>query len=369
MKTPAVALPIPERVTLSEQTAAIIRREIHEGTWSENLPSERTLTGLFRVSRPTVRNALRMLADERLIEIRHGHSVRILSRRVRSSPPRSRLVVIVTPEPVSALSMSFYSPITEMRTYLAEHGFMTEVFVCGGRSAGSQQRKLDAFLTQNRAFCCVLLSVRRELHACVSNMAIPALVVGSCHPSINLPSVDIDYRAVCRHAADLLLRRGHRDFALVVPDSEVAGDLESEQGFRDGLANSPIGAEASGSVIRHSGATRDIISKLDAVLDRAAPPTALLVAKPDHAILVIMHLLRRGRSVPDFVSVMARDHDNLFARMIPAVTHYYLEKGEWKRHVTRLILEMVRHGRLPAKPSPIFPVFFQGATVSSPRPQ
>jgi len=63
----------------SERVADVIRRTIVEGRFrpGEQLPPERTLAERFRVTRNTVREALRHLEQLRLVHIRHGSGVTV----------------------------------------------------------------------------------------------------------------------------------------------------------------------------------------------------------------------------------------------------------------------------------------------------
>jgi len=357
-------LDIPKRTSLYSQAAASIRKGIGDGSWREFLPSERRLCELFKVSRPTIRTALRLLASDGLISIRQGRRNRIISRG-RCQPPTSpnRLVVIVTQEPVSFIPVASYHSISEMRGQLAEHGFVTEVFVCQARGAEAQRRKLVAFVRQNRVFCCVLLSVSKEVQRWFASHSIPALVLGSCHPSVRLPSLDVDQRSICRHAAGVFLSKGHRRIALVVPDSAVAGDLASEAGFLEAVAQHDQSDQAQATVLRHNGTAQNISTKLDALFNSERAPTALLVAKPAHVFIVILYLLKRGLSVPDTVSLISRDRDNLFSNVLPPIAHYALKDDTFNLRLTRLMLQMVDQGFLPDGPNLMFPRFVAGRTV------
>src|SRR6187399_1643672 len=96
---------LPRRHTLSEQAAAAIRQALEQSTWKEYLPSERRLCELLQVSRPTIRTALQTLAREGWLEIKHGRRNRLLSP-ARGHTSERRLVVLVTPEPISRMSMT-----------------------------------------------------------------------------------------------------------------------------------------------------------------------------------------------------------------------------------------------------------------------
>ncbi len=348
---------LPRRLPLSAQTAAAIRKAVAEDAWGEFLPSERRLCEMFQVSRPTVRTALRQLAQEKRIEIHHGRRNRILAAGRTAAGPARRLVVLVSHLPISHTTLTAYQGISEMRAHLAEQGFTTEVLVCPARSAAAQNRKLEAFIRQNRVFCCVLLSLNRGLQEWFAARAIPALVLGSCHPDVNLPSLDVDYRAVCRHAAGLLRGKGHRRIALIVPNSSAAGDIVSEQGFREGFGDAAAGAV----VIHHNGTPTNLASQLDALFASPRAPTALLVAKPQHVLLVMVYLLQHGIPVPRVLSLISRDHDHLFENV---VSHYQFEGESFAHRLSRLMLQLVSQGHLPPEPHLIFPRYVSAGTVA-----
>src|SRR6188474_724337 len=93
-------LDLPQRHFLSSQCADAIRKAIANAVWSEFLPGERQLSETFKVSRPTIRTALRRLADEKLISIRHGRRIKLLQRAQNGTVPPSRLVLLVSLEPL-----------------------------------------------------------------------------------------------------------------------------------------------------------------------------------------------------------------------------------------------------------------------------
>lgn len=363
MNSPQGFFELPKRHFLAAQSADAIRKAIAEGTWRESLPSERRLCEILQVSRPTVRTALQALARQGLIEIQHGKRNRLLAPTPRFDPGGSRLVLLVSHHPIPQTSTTAYQGISEMRAQLAEHGFTTEVLVCPQRSPRTQQRKLETFLRQNRVVCCVLLSVGRQLQEWCAARSIPALVLGSCHPEVKLPSLDVDYRAVCRHAVGVFRGQGHRRLAFLVSDSGLAGDLASEAGFREGCAPARNGAGCSPVIVRHAGSVTSIASRLDALLASPDRPTALLVAKPTHTLAVIACLLKRGCRVPNDISLIARDREPLFAETI---SHYHFEDESFAHRLSRLMLQLVDQGCLRPEPSLIFPRYVSCGTVGKP---
>lgn len=362
MSSSSLPFDIPKRNSLATQAAVSIRKAIEEGTWQEHLPSERRLCEMLQVSRPTIRTALRMLAKNGLIEIRQGRRNKLLTQPKRSSARQSRLVGLITAEPFSHLSSATYQSISEMRGHLAEQGFTTEVIICQARNARGQRRKLEDFVRQNRPFCCVLLSVSKELQQWFATHSVPALVLGSCHPEVQLPSLDTDYRSVCRHAGGIFLSKGHRSMAFVIPNTGVAGDIASEEGFLESIKLNRHN-DARATIVRHNGTAQSISAKLDALFNSAHAPTALLVAKPQHVFIVIIYLLKRGLTVPDRVSFIARDQDYILETVSPPIAQYKFEEDTFAHRLSRLMLQLVSQGYLAAEPNLIFPKYSPGGTV------
>ncbi len=355
---------LPRRLSLPAQTADTIRQAIYDGTWKEFLPGERSLCELLNVSRPTVRTALGLLQKDGLIEISHGRRNRLVPGKRTPARNGGRLVGLVTHQPVSSHSPVAYYAISEMRASLAEHGFATEVIFCPQGSAAAQRRKLEDFVRQHRVACLVLISASAELQRWAQARAIPAFVVGSCHRDVQLPAFDFDHRLVCHHAVGVFQRHGHRRLALVIPDSGAAGDLASEQGFREALDEQVGGQAGEGTVIRYDGTARSVCSKLDAIFGTPHAPTGLLVAKFHLVFIVLVHLLKRGLTVPGNVSLIARDHHHMLDLTSPPVAHYALDEGTYARRFSRLILQLLNQGYLPPQPNLLIPKYVAGGTVA-----
>lgn len=68
-----------KRVSLVEQTASFLARQIMEGTWGvgDVLPGERELSEQLQVTRPTLREALIRLSGEGWLTIAHGKPTRV----------------------------------------------------------------------------------------------------------------------------------------------------------------------------------------------------------------------------------------------------------------------------------------------------
>src|SRR5213079_2957274 len=82
-----------EPTELFEQVAAEIRRAIADGEAKpgDRLPPARDLAAVLGVNTNTVLRALRLLRDERLLEFRRGHGV-----KVAGTPERGAVIIRAT---------------------------------------------------------------------------------------------------------------------------------------------------------------------------------------------------------------------------------------------------------------------------------
>lgn len=356
---------ILKRIDLATQVADIIREAIRKGIWADEVPSERRISELIKASRPTIRSALHMLARDGLLEIKPRMRKRLLIARSRAPADVKKTVGIIAHEEINRLGLSVYGYLNELILRLSEEGYSVEIVVCKPTIVFSELAKLERILREKRILCCILLSVSLAVQRWFAERSFPALLLGSCHDSIRLPSLDIDLQAVCRHAAGIFLGLGHRRLAMIVPDAGLAGDLASEAGFMEGARlYAGNGKQVCSVIVRHNGTFRDITARLERIFNAPKAPTALLVAKPWPTLAVILFLMKRGLAVPDSVSLISRDPDPLFEMIDPQVSHYRFKGAVFTQRAAHLTLKIVHQGRLPAVPTLVCPDFFCGKSVS-----
>ena len=285
---------LPQRNSLVSQTTAFLRQEINRGSWQEWLPSERTLCENLQVSRNTLRAALEQLKRENLVDARHGAGNRInIRQKAGSGALRSHDVAILTPDPLEQLRPTQTLWIDEMRAMLSERGCRLHVF--HGRqyfraNPGPALRKL---VMQHSHGCWVLMLSNEKTQLWFEQNGISCVVAGSVYTGIDLPFRDLDHKAICRHAAGVMLAAGHRKVGLLIQKSRRAGDLESEAGFVAGVRGSPH-ADAEVVVGNHEPTVTGICHALRRLMEQKPPPTALLVANPNHFITVVTRLGAAG---------------------------------------------------------------------------
>jgi DNA-binding LacI/PurR family transcriptional regulator len=354
---------IPQRISLVAQTAAILREEIQAGAYANCLPSEQVLGGSLQVSRVTLRLALAQLEREGLLRAGQGRRRTILApRRNPAPPPANPVVVLLTPVPLEAMQRFALYWIDDLREHLGEAGYRLELQESRLCYHAQPDRALQGLAQRLNPAGWVLYQSTAPMQRWFSRQALPCVITGSRHPGVQLPSVDLDYRAACRHAAGLFLARGHRRLAFLNPSPGLAGDKESEEGFLEIIRSVP-GGGAEAIIAGHDGTIPSLCRRLDALLGHRERPTALLVSKPHHVLTAVGYLAQRGLRLPQDASLISRDHDSFLEHVLPSVARYVASPSAMAHRLSRSVLEMVAGGAIQPASHRILPEFAAGQTL------
>jgi len=354
-KTPV----IPQRQTLAESAVHVLIEQMDAGRWSGFLPGERLLCEELQISRPTLRQALKILESEGRLETEQGRRRRITGRRKAGIPAaRKHIISVLSPLPLKALPPFVLFWVDEVRSSLAKCGYQLEFHHSRACASQKPERALDRLIHSTPSALWILLLSAPPVQKWFAARNIPCLIAGSCSADMTLPSVDIDYHAACRHAAGVFRRAGHTHLALVIPADGLIGDEESESGFLEGAEKG-----APPLVLRHDGTREDIIRQVENSLRLNAPPTGFLVARSAHALTVLSLLMKRGIRLPKEASVISRDDDAFLEFVTPKVARYNSNPEKFARQISHIVLQMARSGPAPDHPVRLMPHFQAGETA------
>jgi len=353
---------LPQKASLAAQTATILKERIESGEWHKLLPGEHALCAELQIARMTLRRALAQLERTGLLRVRQGKPREIVARRRRAIPGASGRVLLLTPVPLYVLAPLHLFCVSELREAMEKVGFHFEIRAERSLYGRGSSAGLERLMSQLRPAACVLVSSTEKMQLWFSRRRLPCVIWGSKHPGVDLPSVDKAYRALCRHAVGLFLARGHRHAVLLNPESGAAGDLESEEGFREGAAQHQQ-EEVEASVARHDGTVGDICRVAAGLLKRRVPPTALLVSRAANVLAVMGYLMRCGLRLPEDVALISRDHEPFLEQMVPTVARYLVSPEAMAARICSAVLEMVQTGLVSPAEFQIMPQFIEGETL------
>ena len=353
---------LPQKSSLVAQTAAILKDRIESGEWHQWLPGEHELCAQLHVARMTVRRALDQLQRAGLVRAAQGKRREILGRPRRSAPAIRGRVLLLIPAPLHFLPPLHIFCANELRETLENVGVHLEIHAEPSLYGRGSVAGLERLMKQLRPAGCVLLSSTERMQLWFSKRQLPCVIWGSRHPGVELPSVDKAYRAVCRHAVGLLLARGHRHMVLLNPESGAAGDLESEEGFREGAAQHKQ-EDLDIGISRHDGTISNICGVIAGLFQRRSRPTALLVSRALNVPAVMGCLMRRGLRLPEDVAIISRDHEPFLEHMVPSVARYVISPGSMAQRIFASVVEMVQTGLVSPADFKIMPEFIEGETL------
>lgn len=352
-----------QRLSLIDQLCAALRDGLARGEWPDWLPSERRLGADLRVGRNSLRAALRRLAEEGVIEIVPGQGTRNSGGLRTPSDPDRTAVGLLAPIPLEQLRPRQALWIDELRGILAENGSILR-YVHGPQYARKNPAPaLQRMVAQERCRCWILVRSTEACQAWFARRAVPCVIAGSCHPGVSLPSVDLDYRAMCRHAATTLLQLGHRRIAYLTPVSAAAGDLRSEEGFLEGARAFPR-KDIQGSVVRHGADKADVALGVRRLLQSERPPTALLINNSYHYLTAFSVLVEMGRRIPQDVSLVCRDEDRFLSFLEPEPARYVEDPRQFARTLARLTTIPRRERSAPVPQTLLLPQLRRGASIA-----
>lgn len=355
----------PQRHSLVGQTAVFLDAQIAAGQWREWLPPERTLCETLQVSRSTLRRALEQMRRDGRIRSVHGAGNRILrGSRVRGGRLRSHDVALLVPEPLELLRPTQVLWIDELRAMLSERGCRLHMLHGLQYFRVNPGAALEKLVRQHPHGCWILALASPDCQQWFAKRGLPCVIAGSCHTGIDLPFRDLDHRAACRHAAGMLLALGHRKLALVAQKTRLAGDIESEAGFLEGVHRSR-NADATAVVYHHDATAPGIVQLLKRLIAQKPKPTALLVANAYHCLAVISGLAELGRRVPADVSVISRDEGSFLTYLVPTPARYIANPRAFARSLLQPVLELLEGGAVAQRALRLMPQFVRGASVAA----
>lgn len=336
-----------DRVSVIDQIAAALREGLSQGHWTDRLPSERGLCEELRVGRNTLRAALRRLAQEKLIEVVPGQGARVLSAS-KSRPKKETHVGLLCPLPLEQLRPRQALWIDGLRARLGENGSLLRVVHGPQYFRGSPGSALQWLLDRENFSCCVLVLSTKSCQQWFQSNGIPCVVAGTCHPKIELPYVDVHYRALCYHAATTLLRQRHRSVVYLSTTPEAAGDVLSEEGFLEGMKSVP---DSDGRVVRNTAGRNGIVGAVHRLMSRNNPPTAIIVKDSYWYLTVLTALNRMKLRVPEDVSLISREADTFLNYVVPQPACYVDDSGMFARKLARVVDKLLQDPH--ARPAPV----------------
>jgi LacI family transcriptional regulator len=220
------------------------------------------------------------------------------------------------------------------------------LFMSGHWRADEEARCIDV-LKSRRVDGLIVLTGRLADSALRSvARALPVVVTGRYLKAGNLLSMDFDNREGARQAAQHLIDLGHRRIAFISGDPEHPDAVDRLQGYRSAIEAAGLRFDPAlvlaGNFTEHSG-----LLAVERLLDSRTRFSAILAANDQMAFGAALGLHRRGRRVPDDVSLVGFDDVAGSLYMVPPLTTVHNPIQEIGQLAARAMLGLLA-GERPA---------------------
>ncbi len=349
--------------SIAAQVAASLREEIGNGN-GRALASERELTQRLQVSRRTVRKALAILRTEGLVKTVGRRTLPAPAARRKSTANQPAQINLLLPEPLVRARPFTALWISQLTELLHANGCRLGV-ITGHKYYGLRSgRSLAKLVATHPARCWILARSNLPLQQWFNDRGIPAIVAGSTYPGIILPSVDTDHAALSRHAAAHFQRQGHTRLALFLEKILHAGDIETELGFKAGLADWKQAVEPL--ICRVERTPEAVVRELKRLLALRHPPTGFLLCNSFSYLTVLSYLAAQGRRIPQDFSLISQDEGPFLAHVYPNPARYLTNPTKFASALNRAVKRLLDNDLPREFKIRIMPDFIAGASVAPP---
>lgn len=351
--------------TVVAQVASQLSSGIQTGRWRNWLPSERALARELQVSRSTLRNALREMHRSGALRAEHGVGNRIIRSEIAPRKRPKRTFAVLAPAPLTQLRPRIALWVDELKDLLHAAGRELRFHTLRTAYRPKPDRALRRLCESNEHVVWILVLSTEAMQHWFQQHGVPCVIAGSGFPGINLPSVDLDYRAIARHAAGVLIRAGHKRVAVFQRKFRGAGEVETEDGFLEAIKQSSQPGIVA-SVIEHEETVAAAVSALRQIWGHAKGPTGLLIANSHYYLAALTELARRGMRVPTDVSLISRDDDSFLNFVLPEPARYLSNPQVMASKLQAVALKVAKGGDVSAQVR-VVPKFEAGKSLGRPK--
>lgn len=355
-----VAIPSFRRASIPDQVAEALREGIRDGSLEDPLPGEHELAARFGVSRSSLRTALKQLEKEGAVRLSNGRRTRVNPARL-AAPPVQPSLCVVCPVSRETIALHKHPILMEMRARCASRGIRWEEVFDARLARSRPGPQLRRLVGGRRGICWVLLACGAPIQRWFAAAGVPTLVLGSCAPGVELPSNDVDFRAIGWHAAGRIIGLGHRRITMFQPPRPLPGDLAAQDGFLAYARQASV--QVVVRVMPADGSRMTWGTRIRALLLSPNAPTAVFTTRVTHALGVIYHGFAAGRRIPGDLSVVLGKSDLMLETALPEVARYRDVHLRQSALAMRFVESLLAGHPMARKPTLLVPAFIPGATL------
>ncbi len=341
-----------------------LKRNIADGLWNDSLPSERQLTDYYQVSRGTLRHALKSLQDQQVIKSVPGSGY-ILLRKVRRPSTRRKDVSIGLLIGRSDKNRTNRDRvwIPELQQRLSKREWNLHIHEGIPEVERSPKSGIAKLFNATNHDCWLLHTCKHAIQSEFQDAKGPSIICGSPFEGITLPSIDMDFRALGRHAAGAIIAKGHNHIGFISGKEPFPGDAKLLEGFREGISGSSRNVTLK--IIRYSSPRHSYTSFFNRITTGRDSTTALFVDCPYQLLNLHNQAAKAGIGIPGYLSIVCRQGTDFLNYISPDTSRYEFNTKEMARKVHQEVESAVRGDSIRDHRVLVLPEFHEGKTLKS----
>jgi len=292
-----------------------IRERIRDGSFvnGQKLPSEHEFSSTFEVSRQTVRQAISLLVNEKLLVPKRGSGTYVSFEQKVSRPVTKNIAVITT----YFNEYIFPGVIKGIDKVLREYGYHMNLGITYNQTNNEQTLLssmlaggVDGFLIEptKSAFP----NPNMALYQQIMQAHIPVVFLNGYYPSMDFPYVTIDDYASGKLATRCLLNHGHRELFGIFKSDDIQGHFRYS-----GFVNA---VKECGCLFEDRQVLWYVTEDLDKLfspendaylLERIGSCSGIVCYNDEIAVHLMEVFRRNGKRVPKDYSIVSFDNSNL----------------------------------------------------------
>ncbi len=291
----------------------------------------------------------------------HGQRRRIATKAAKTPAYTEEATIgYLCPTPTHEMFGYTIRKIAEIEHHLHQKELSFELYVRPGSFTQSPGRALRTLIAETNINTWILQQTNLQMQEWFQKHHIPAIITGTRFDGVNLPYVDVDNSAVCRHAVGLLSAKKRKSICYLKSRNALPGDIRSELGFTEGIKAQN---RSTGKIAHCRDTPEGIADKLKAIIEYTNKPDAIIMDQPSQAFCTASFLLRKGFSVPKDISLICRTESHEFQFMQPSIAHYSRNTHELAKRTAELAIKLTKGERVESKGILIIPDFVPGRSL------
>ena len=325
-------------LTVSEQVAAHLQREILEGRVPELMPGVLRLEKEMGVNRKTVEAALRLLETEGLlIPQGSGKRRKIAETAERRNAKPLRLAILLYERGDQNLDL-----VLDLQHMLTDAGHMVFPSPKSLTELGMDVARVARMVEQTEADAWLVAGGTSDVLEWFASRSIPVMALFGRRRQFQIASVGPDKLPAIRAATETLIGLGHRRIVYLTRSANrFPRPSAAVQAFLDELTAAGI-SPSPYHIPEWKDTTEGLFACLESLF-KVTPPTAMILGEIPFLVAAQQFLASKKLRVPLEISLVCTDDSPNFAWCKPEITHIRWDKRPVVRRIVRWA-DKVAHG-------------------------